>query len=536
VPPTQSVDTPAYREAEKIRESGIGFQPASPPGGLPPLGGHWAVQHFITFAGIANLSSRTYRYTFDEAMRDSVTNANAMRHDPIIRKAIDKRTKPVCQLEWQLEPADPSVNSQVENAHLLTKLLSATPRFQQLKRCLLGESFFYGRYGAITKLQYKIIDGVARLVVQDWYPVNGDKIVFKFDGTPGILVNLSNFDGTWQPTDRGAAHFFTPDELETFYWHEFEPVDADFFENELAGGVHGVGFRGKLYFYWWLKTNLESQMLDFLQKIGQGFTIFYYEAGNEESKREVTEAAQTQIGNNVYLFPRNKMGEGPYGASGGPGIQHIPIPMQGTNFYFQMIDYYNSIFTDYILGEALTTSTAATGLGSGVAQAHEATADDRVKYDATDLEYPMQRIVDTLNRWNCPGNPSPKFAFLTEKRNPAEYMESADFAYQMNMDLDEDDIREVLGLPKPPPGHSVLSKLNSLQPTAMNMTPESTPMAGQPGPQQLDEQGQPVQDQPMPDHQQVVQGQPVSPQQGSPVQYKKRRYAKWKGGYLPRRT
>jgi hypothetical protein len=528
VPPTQIVDTQAYRDEEKLREQGIGKIPPSPPGALPPLDGKWALQHYLTFSGIANMASRTYRYTFDEAMRDCVVNANAMRHDPIIRKAIDKRAMPVCQLEWQLEPQDPSVPSQVENAHLLTKILEATPRFQQFKGSMLREAFFYGRAGAITKLQYKVLDGQTRLVVEDWFPVNSDKIIFKFDGTPGVLINLGEYKGDWQPTDRGAAHFFTPDELETFYWHEFEPIDADYYENELAGGVHGVGFRGKLYFYWWLKTNLESQMLDFLQKIGQGFTIFYYEAGNEESKAEVKSAAEMQIGNNVYLFPRNKLGEGPYGASGGPGIQHIPIPMQGTNFYFQMIDYYNSIFTDYILSEALTTSTAATGMGSGVAQAHEDTADDRVKYDATDLEHPLQRLTTTLNRWNCPGNPCPRFSFLTEKRNPVEYMEAVKFALDAGLDVDENDVREVLSLGRPKPGDSVLSKLNSMQPAAMNMTPQGMPMAGHPGPQQLDENGQPQQDQNQPEPQQVVQGQPVQAQQGQPVQFRKRKYAKWK--------
>jgi hypothetical protein len=521
-------DIQAARDAETVREEGIGFSPPSPPGALPPLDGKWSLQHFLTFSGIANTVSRTYRFTYDEAMRDCIVNAKAMAKDPVIQKAIDKRSRPVCQLEWQLEPIDPSVPSQVESAHLLTKVLEHTPRFQQFKHTLLNEALFYGRAGLVAKLQYDFVDSVPRLVVKDWFPVHADKIIFKFDGTPGVLVNSATFTGTTEITDRGMAHFFTPDELETFYWHEFEPTDADFFDNELAGGVHGVGFRGKLYFYWWLKTNLESQMLDFLQKIGQGFTIFYYEAGNEQSKAEVMAAAQTQIGNNVYLFPRNKLGEGPYGASGGPGIQHVPIPMQGTNFYFQMIDYYNSIFTDYILGEALTTSTAATGLGSGVAQAHEDTADDRVKYDATDLEHPLQRLVNTLNRWNCPGNPPPKFSFLTEKRNPGEYMESVEFAYGLGLGIGENDLRETLGLPEPAPGESILSKLNSMQPAGMNMTPEGMPMAGQPGPQQLDENGQPQQDQNQPEPQQVVQGQPVQAQQGQPVQFRKRKYAKWK--------
>lgn len=517
-PPTTQTPPPpppSPADLELVRESGVGHQSPSPVGELPPLGGHWSIQHFKTFSGQANLASRTYRWTFDEALRDSLCNANAMRHDPIIRKAIDKRAKPVCQLDWQLEPIDPSDPSLVENAYLLTRILRETPRLQQVKRTLLAETFFYGRYGVTMKLQYKMIDGVPRVYFQDWYPVNGDKIVFKYDGTPGVLISTAQFEGDWTPTERGAAHFFTPDEMETFYWHEFEPTDADFFEHELAGGIHGVGFRGKLYYYWWLRSNLESQMVDFLQKIGQGFTIFYYEAGNEKSKEEVAEAARTQLGNNVYLFPRNKLGESAYA---GPGIQHIPISMQGSNFFQTQIEYYNDIMTDYILGETLTTAVGATGMGSGVAQAHEDTSDDRVKYDAADLEHVMQRMVETLNRWNCPGSPAPKFKFLVDKRNPGEYMESVSFAYQMGLDIDEDDVREVLSLPRPEPGHGILNKLGSLDPAAMGMTPQGMPMAGQPGPQQADGQGQPqdqaqAQPQPSPD---AAQGQPAA-QQGVPV-------------------
>lgn len=505
------------QEKEKLAEEGIKNTILPPTGMIPPNAAKWAIPHYSTFSAISNAIARTYRYTFDEALRDGRCNANAMRFDPIIAKAIDKRIKPVVQLEWQLEPVDPSDPKQVENAYILTECLHYTPKLQRLMWNLM-QAFFYGRYGSFLRFDYrKTIKGQPRLTVADHYPLHGDKLVFKFDGTPGILVNTSEYQGTKQPTDRGMAHFLTESELETFIWHEFEPIDADFYENELAGSVHGMGFRGKLYWYWWLKNNLQSQMLDFLQKIGQGFTVFYYESGNEQSLIEVREAAQEQIGNNVYLFPRNRDGQSAYA---GPGIQYIPIPMQGSNFFFELIRYIDDIMTDYILGETLTTAVGATGMGSGVAQAHEDTADDRVKYDAKDLEYPLQRLVETLNRWNFPGNPCPKFKFMVDKRNPGEFMEAVSFAVNLGMDVDEDDIRDVLGLPRPQPGHSVLNKLGSLDPTAMNMTPQGVPMAGQPGPQPLDPNGQPMDPnaQPMDPNQMqqgmpVVQGQPVDPNQ-----------------------
>lgn len=509
-------DGPSEMYDEKDREYGI-KDPIKPPAGdIPPLAARWAMPHYQTFSAITNMVSRTYLWSFDEALREGWCNANAMLQDPIIRKAIKHRILPVVQLEWQIEPIDPSDQKQVDNAYLLTECLNYTPRMQQLM-WQLEWSKFYGRYGSFVRYDYsKIVKGRPCLTIADHFPVNGDKLIFKFDGTPGILINTAEFEGEWTPTSRGPAHFLSKEELETFLWLEFEPLDADYYDAQSAGRVHGEGFRGQLFWYWWVKSNLQSQMYDFLQKLGQGFTVFYYEAGNEQSMLDVKQAAENQIGNNVYLFPRNRDGQSAYA---GPGIVYTPIPMQGSNFFFELIKYIDDVMTDFILGETLTTSVGATGMGSGVAQAHEDTADDRVKYDARNLEWPMQRLLDVLNRYNCPGNPCPKFKFMVDKRNPAEYMEAVSFAVNLGLDVDEDDVRKTLALPRPQPGHSVLNKLGSLDPTATNMTPQGVPIAGDPGPQALDQNGQPV---PMDQGQQqqgqeIVQGVPVD-QGGQPIQ------------------
>ena len=475
----------------------LGFPAPMPSqvGSLPPGDGKWNIPHFATFAAVANWASKSYRWSFDEALKDSRENAMAMRRDPIIMSALRDRQTPTCQLDWTIEPLNESNPGEMEAATKIKNIIKRTPNLQQLKRSLL-EALFYGKYGAQFVYEWDYSSGEKELIIRNWKPVNGDKIVFKFDDTPGILVNNAFYHGSKEATDRGMAHFLTPDEQECFICHEFEPEDADFYENILAGSVHGVGFRGRLYWFWWLRNNLTTILMDFLQKVGSGITIFFFEAGNDTSKQEVKDAAEAQIGNNVFLFPRNRDGQSAYS---GPGIQRIEVSMQGAEVFLQLFNIINAILRGYIMGETLTTDTAATGLGSGVAEAHESTAERRTKYDAVDLDETLQHLVNVLYRWNCPGVRPGRFHHAVDKPNVAEFMQAADFAYNMNIALDEDDTREKLGLPKPEEGHSVLSKVAPMQPAAVGAIPQGVPMASPEVPQ----------DQQQADQSQVVQGQPV---------------------------
>lgn len=510
---------------EKLQEAGVPPPPptAVPPPGLgspPPNNGEWTVPFYQNFAAIYNLMSRTFSYTFDDAIKDSLLNAKVMRNDYIIRPAISRRIRPVAQLDWQLEPVDGSNQRLVENAQLLTKIMQRIPRFQQLKRWLLEDRFF-GRSGVQLLTGWDVNYQTQRreAIIRDWVPTHPDSIVFRYDGVPGILVNPTEFKGETAITQRGLAHMFTPDELEWFIWSEFEPEAMDFFSADMAGAVHGLGYRGTLYWIWWLREKLTSILMGFAEKVATGITIFYYEQSNAKSQAEVAAAATSQIGNNVYLFPRNRDGATPYS---GPGIQRIEVSMAGAEFLTSIWNLCNGFMEQAILGEVATTQSMPGGIGSTAADQHGITADERVKYDANDLEYPIQRLVNALNRWNCPGDPPPMYKHLVDKRNPLEFVQSVQFAYEMGLDISENQIRDELGLPKPQPGEAVLSKIQAMQPAAVGMLPQGMPMsapAGPAGPTGQPEQanaGQgPGQEADQPLSVQGQQGQPV--EQGTPV-------------------
>lgn len=448
----------------------------SPTGSLPIGGGQWGVPHYQTFVSFMNMMTRSYWWTFDEALNDSLCNSEAMRNDLVVRDALTSRMRPVCMLEWQLEPINPTNKLEQTYADKLTHIIKDIPYFQQFRRCLM-EAVFFGKYGVqgLCKWDYSL--GYKRMIVKNWYPVHGDKIVFKWDGTPGILVNAT-YQGPKEYCERGPVHFLTPAEMQAFWWHEFEPEDAAYYQPQYGGSVHGSGYRGRIYWYWWIKNNLQRFMLNFMRKLGNGYLLVGFNAGNPASKNAAQRAIEGQEGNNVIYVPVNIR----EGETLDKVIEHIPISMTGADMQWTVINGINELIRTAIMGESLTTRGGNTGLNSNVAEQHGMTSDDRVKYDAADLETPLQRLVDSLNAMNCPLNPAPRFKHLADKRNPSEIIDATGAAMEWGIPVGQAWVQQQLGIPTPIDGEPVLAKVQPMQATAVGNTPANTPMAGPSGP------------------------------------------------------
>ncbi len=458
----------------------MGLERLKPPDGgtLPLGGGQWALPHYQTFVSFMNMMSRTYWWTFDEALRDSQQNSDAMRNDIVIREALSARYQTVTAMEWMLEPQNKQDQSQKFWAHKLTKIIEEIPYIQQFKRNLL-EAIFFGKYGIQPLYKWDYSTGYKRMTVPKWYPVHGDKIVFKWDGTPGILVNpaYANTIKT-EYTERGHAHFLTPEEEEAFIWHEFEPEDAHFYKPEYAGTVHGTGYRGRIYWWWWLRQNVQRFMMNFLKKAGNGYVLVGYPSGNDPARNAAKTAVEGQEGNNVIYVPTNFRD----GETIDKVITHVPVHMTGAQMQWTVITGINELIKLAIKGENLTSEAKATGIGSGLGEQHGMSKDDRAKYDAIDLETPMQKLVRNLNKFNCPFNPCPKYVHLADKRNPKEVIEASTTAMDNGLAVPEAWFRDQLGIPAPIGNEPVLTRIQPMQPTAVGNTPAGVPMAGPGGP------------------------------------------------------
>lgn len=440
-------------DIESPQEYGYPQPEAESPDGLAPGGGKWLVPHFQSFSQIVNKLSRTYRYTFDEAQRFSRQYSMAMRNEPVVMDPLRALQIPLSMLTWHLEPQNAEDPYEGINAQGLESIVRRIPRFQQLRRCL-SEALFYGRYGVQVTFAWDWSTGSKNLVVRDWCPVNGDKLVFRYSGEVGILVHSTWNNGRTVITDRGRAYFLTPEEREALIVHEHEPEDSDFYEGDTAGAIHGVGFRGRLFWLFWLRSQVLGYMLEYLQRCGAGgMTVYYYEHGNPKSMAEVKAAAQEQLTNNCILFPRYRDGK-----NGGPGIERFDPSNSGVILVRDLVmNYFDKLIQHLMLGQELSSGTAATGLGSGVAELHGTVLGQRIKYHATDLDETLtNQLVAVLNKYNCPGNPCPRFLSEVDKPNADEYMEGVEAFTSMGGLVDAEKTRQVLALPKPMPGRPVL--------------------------------------------------------------------------------
>lgn len=457
----------------------MGVERLIPPvnGSLPLGGGNWTLPHYLTFISFMNTMSRSYWWTFDEALRDSQTNSDAMWNDIVVRGAVNDRIRVPCTMEWMINPQDKQDKAQKFWANKLTEIVRQIPYLQQFKRSLMS-SVFFGKYGVQPLCKWDYSLGYKRMIIKDWYPVHGDKIVFKWDGTPGILINPSYKEKSWEYTERGPAHFLSPEEEELFIWHEFEREDAHFFRPEYAGTVHGSGYRGRIYWWWWLRQNVQRFMMNFLKKAGNGYLLVGYPAHNPASKDAAQSAIEGQEGNNVVYAPVNFRD----GETIDKIVTHVPVHMTGAQMQWTVITGINELIKMAIKGESLTSEAKATGIGSGLGEQHGMTKDDLAKYDATDLETPMNKLIRFLNKYNCPFNPCPVYSHLADKRNPKEVMEATDRAMDNGLAVPEAWFRDELGIPAPVGNEPVLARIQPMQGTAVGNVPVGVPMAGPSGP------------------------------------------------------
>ncbi len=464
------------------QEMGYPGVPPKPPGALPPGGGRYTVPNFLSFSALVRSAAKAFLYSSDEALRDSPTNARAMLRDPVLWGALLRVWRPIAQLPWVIEPDDETNPAEVEAAKLMEYVVRKTPHFQRLKMHLL-RSHWYGKYGVEIDYEWRSYRGEEKLFVRDFLPVNGDKLRLKWDTkTWGVLV-YSGYPGDKVSTDWGLCHFLTPEERLQYVIHQYEPEDADWLEPEMAGSIGGVGVRGKLYWFWWLKQQVFGQLMNYIHRFANGLTIFYYDASNPQAQQQAVAAARQQFSNVALLYPRwsgvqpdvNK-------------VERLEVGTANSALIWNLVsEYFDPIMERFIEGQTLTTKAESNGIGTGAADAHGETNDEIVKYHAIGLQETMQKdFIEVLYAYNAPGVPPGNFSFSIDDPNTTELMEHGDMLYNWGVPLDEDQVYEVSQWRKPKMGGGVVSQVGQMSPQmgapGQPGQPMGVPQAGAPGP------------------------------------------------------
>jgi hypothetical protein len=466
---------------------------------MPINMGESILPHAITFQGTVSSIARVYRPS-DEALKQSFENARIMRNDTAIMECVEMRQRACCLFEWHVEPENKKDQGQVGVAAELTRMLEDIPRFLQYRENLLHATW-YGKYGIQHKWRWKRVGPKMRIVMDQWLPVNGDKIVFRYDdglGTyrpdqvgirigmaypgwqnsarrwerqredeedatfkngDGLPIIRGQMKGKIQPTDYGLAYFLDTWERPLLAIHKNQIEDGEYEEPTNAGRIHGKGLRSVLYWTWIQKQEALSLLMEYLERSAFGFNVWYYPMHNPTAKEEIEKAAlrQSESGGsrNIVFFPMVQDEQ-----SALYRVEHIEPGMGGAESLKAVInEYFGHQIKRYILGQTLTSEASATGLGSNLAEVQLGTFMQIVRYDAQLLEETITTdLLLPMIQFNYPQYANTRFRFRIDTETPdAETrLNAIKMAYDMGLKIDAQNVRDLLGTPVPESGAEVL--------------------------------------------------------------------------------
>jgi hypothetical protein len=452
--------------------------PAKSLPGAPPLFGRDVVPHFYTTTGYIGSAARAYPVE-DEATRNSVENSIRMRTECAIMECLESRQRATALLKWHLAPENDKSEKQQVLCRELTRIIDRIPRFVEYRRVLL-EALWYGKYAVANKFGMAKVGGHYRTIISDWTPRDGDKLMFRYDdgttkfkeGQLGIRVHanfganmlpkLSNVGHDMrrriEPTQYGLVYWFNDYERETMVVHKHMVEDGPWREPRMMGRILGVGIRDRIYWTWYAMQALLQDLLTYSNRAALGVRLWRYPSGNPEWKEKVEAAAKDAISNGVadILFPVE-----PNDYASLYGVEQIEPGTAGAQLLAELIErFFLKKIKKYILGQLLTSEAEATGLGSGVAQAHLATFSDIVQYDAANLQETLtHELVRKIQKENAPKSMGVFLRFVLDTDTPdtEKRLQAIQAAYQMDVPIKVEDIYMLTGLSKPEAQDEIIS-------------------------------------------------------------------------------
>lgn len=451
---------------------------------MPPNDGRYAVRHIDTFINRYSSLSNTYRDS-DEALLDSRTNSKTMRKDLSIRECLDSRQRSVALLNWHIEPQNDKSADQREFCDNMENIIRSISHFYQY-RFTMQQAIWYGKFGIQHRWGIKNVAGKSIYMPagrhQDdwgWRPLHGDKIVYRqlrtdwnmpdgtYEGQTGIRVGYrfdpgNLIDNRWkvESTDFGLAYFLSPAErrkLLAVHKHYIE--DAAFDDGLRAGSINGVGIRDVVYWEWVQKQETMAFLMEFLERMAGGIQVWKYPSGNPQAETEVRKAAEQYNSGeeHVLLVPV------PPGEPGQYGVEVVDPGFSGVDILHKLLqEYFDHRIKRYILGQVLTSEAEATGMGSGVAEAHMDTLLQILQSDAlnsqetltTDLVQQIINVNIEKGVWQDPGF-TPRFVIETEEDDVEAKLQSVIQLSDRGLPFKQQDIYQMIGMAQPNPGDAV---------------------------------------------------------------------------------
>jgi len=465
--------TPFFDDAER----GLPGAKARPTtrDGQPRGNAKFPFAHPASFAALLQSSARAYDRYHDEALRYGWENQTKMLNDPVICASLRVRVNAPTLATAHVEPENDRDPFEQKVSKIAYREISRMRMFAGWKRWLYWNGVWKGRTATLHRYE-KVWNPIEKRTFENpvqWRPIDGDKLAFKWSGEVGVQVG-----GAWADEQTeviptyGRVRFFSPDERATLTLFTYEPEDGEFYQPWEAGAINGVGLRRRLFWLWALKSRLWAASIDFLEFWARGIILWYFRSGDAAHQKELVSYLKKFDGQWQRLIPRDP--ENPDAKM----FDRIS-PEGGTNSFLQELitNYLDDLIRQLILGQTLTTQASPTGLGSGVAQAHQQTFEQLVRYDADFFDDAATH--DILYEWydvNYPGVPPGRWKTEVDSPNVQQLMDAAEAIYGMGGNVPEDALLEAAGLPEVKEGDTILTQVAPTQPAAVDGMAEGMPV------------------------------------------------------------
>lgn len=455
--------------ARVVGDGQVSLDPARGVSDAPPNFGRDLLPQILTFGGRFSTVNQVYRNP-DLAYSQGEYQARIMRNDCAIMECLEARQRGTALLNWHLEPEDKKDERQKKLADDLTDILQATPDFTEYRRNLL-EAIWYGRYAVQHAYGWQIIKGQRRCVVKRWQPVNGDKLVFRFDDGSGkysgdevgIRVGAAYGrkdalagDRKIDYTEQGPVYFLEPWERSRLALHKHIIEDGVYEDALSAGRIHGVGVRDRIYWCWYQKQETLAQLMELIQRTGSGITLYRYPAHDPAAKTAVEAVAKENTNSNVILVP-TLPGDTNFDSY---GIERIEPSTAGIEALKGIIhEFFGWQIKRYIVGQVRSSEPVPGGIGTSDGDLQKDTFNQIIAYDAVKLEETISReTVKPIKDFNMPWarDISVRFVIDTESSDAERKLTAYKGAWDMGLRIKAADVYDSIGASMPTADDEVL--------------------------------------------------------------------------------
>lgn len=443
-------------------------------------GDQFPLPHITTFSQIIMSGNATYLHSrYDEALRYTRESALVMKRDCFLTSLLNERKHAVASIPWELEIPDEKDEVQKTVRDALRMALENISDLRHIIWSLL-DAIWYGRQAVEIEWGWTRIRGRKIMTVLDWIPINGDKLGWTFDAIPYVLVNAGVVHEQRgaklvNTTAGGRGLLLAGTWRDHFLIHRHERRDGDYFDGESAAGVWGVGIRSDIFWLDWIRRNYLEWITTFLERVGLGVTLWYYEGSNPAALAAVQDAAQKQSRRANLFIPVFSDGKNKQKGL----VERLEVPVNGVDALRMLKEDIEQKIERYVVGqEASSKSAGSKGLGNeaGAEFQHE-TKGAIASWDAGNfaemftgnarnpgLIYQMQlhSFPDTMP--DKPNGFRVKFKFSGEGQDPEKKLKAIGTVVSFNIPVRADDARKAAGLTKPDVGDEVIEMQPAQQP------------------------------------------------------------------------